>query len=450
MAPDSSSVARQQLRADAARNRETLLAVATRAFAASGTEPSMREIAREAGVGVATLFRHFPTREALVDAVYQDQVVRLTTGATDLLANHAPARALRLWMDLFADWMATKHGMTSTLLAMIDAGDISLAHTRQELLAAITVILDAGTVAGDIRADTSAEDIAAALIGILAVAAKRGQRPQAQRLFDLLMDGLRPQPAPLRCSPRRPRCGTRLDGHLRNGRTGAGALAFHQRTLTPFMGFRLFCGVVQPDCAFVQRLPYKKPLTIRSMVITSPQGTNPSAIDMLEFRRALGHFATGVTVVTYQPEGIDEFRGTTVNSFTSVSLDPPLILVSLGRQTRSAAALQVGSQFAVNVLHHGQRDLAMHFAGRPQPNTNVEWEVRAGVPHLAGCGAHFRCVAQDVHGAGDHVLVIGLVEEFQAAGHLPLLFYRGSFEHLHTPVVPQPAAEIFTDFPELW
>ncbi|HXT89086.1 MAG TPA: flavin reductase family protein [Trebonia sp.] len=186
------------------------------------------------------------------------------------------------------------------------------------------------------------------------------------------------------------------------------------------------------------------------MVITSPQGTNPSAIDMLEFRRALGHFATGVTVVTYQPEGIDEFRGTTVNSFTSVSLDPPLILVSLGRQTRSAAALRVGSQFAVNVLHHGQRELAMHFAGRPQPDTDVDWEVRAGVPHLAGCGAHFRCVAQDVHSAGDHVLVIGLVEEFQAAGHPPLLFYRGSFEHLRTPVVPQPAAEIFTDFPELW
>jgi AcrR family transcriptional regulator len=196
MTPDSSPAAYQRLRADAARNRETLLAVATRVFAASDAEPSMREIAREAGVGVATLFRHFPTREALVDAVYRDQVVRLTTGAADLLADHAPAWALRLWMDLFADWMAAKHGMTSTLLAMIDAGDISLAHTRQKLLAAITVILDAGAAADDIRADTSAEDIAAALIGILAVSAKREQRPQAQRLFDLLMDGLRPRPAP--------------------------------------------------------------------------------------------------------------------------------------------------------------------------------------------------------------------------------------------------------------
>jgi flavin reductase (DIM6/NTAB) family NADH-FMN oxidoreductase RutF len=190
------------------------------------------------------------------------------------------------------------------------------------------------------------------------------------------------------------------------------------------------------------------------MVVTSPQGTGPSAVDMIEFRRALGHFATGVTVVTYKPEGIDEFRGTTVNSFTSVSLDPPLILVSLGRQTRAAAALRVGSPFAVNVLHHGQRELAMYFAGRPKPDTRVEWEVRAGVPQLAGSGAHFRCVTRDVHGAGDHVLVVGLVEEFQAYGHPPLLFYRGAFEHLRDPAVTEPGAEIarevFTDFPELW
>src|ERR1700759_5125841 len=150
------------------------------------------------------------------------------------------------------------------------------------------------------------------------------------------------------------------------------------------------------------------------MVVTSPQGTGPSAIDMIEFRRALGHFATGVTVVTYAPEGVDEFRGTTVNSFTSVSLDPPLVLVSLGRQTRAAAALRPGSPYAVNVLRHGQRDLALHCAGRPQPVTRATWEVRTGVPHLAGCAAYFRCVVQDVHGAGDHVLVVGLVEECQA------------------------------------
>jgi AcrR family transcriptional regulator len=186
----------ENLRADAARNRATLLAAATRAFAASDEEPSMRAIAREAGVGVATLYRHFPTREALVDAVYQDQVERLTTGAADLLAAHPPARALRLWMDLFGDWLATKHGMTETLMALIDAGEISLAHTRGELLAAIAAILEAGSAAGDIRPDVSAEDVSASILGIFAVASKPERRPQAERLLNLLMDGLRPQARP--------------------------------------------------------------------------------------------------------------------------------------------------------------------------------------------------------------------------------------------------------------
>ena len=195
MAATPSSPSQQQLRSDALRNRESVLAAATRAFAAAETEPSMREIARQAGVGVATVYRHFPTREALVDAVYRDQVVRLTTGAHDLLAAHPPARALRLWMDLFADWLATKRGMTDTLLAMVDSGEISLAHTRGELLSAIAVILDAGVAAGEIRADTSAEDVSAAVLGILAVSAERGNLTQAQRLLDVLMAGLRSQPA---------------------------------------------------------------------------------------------------------------------------------------------------------------------------------------------------------------------------------------------------------------
>jgi flavin reductase (DIM6/NTAB) family NADH-FMN oxidoreductase RutF len=194
------------------------------------------------------------------------------------------------------------------------------------------------------------------------------------------------------------------------------------------------------------------------MILIHPKGRGLrlglTAIDTMDFRRALGHFVTGVTVVTYAPEGVSEFRGTTVNSFTSVSLDPPLVLVSLGRQTRAAAALRPGTPYAVNVLHHGQRDLAMYFADRPQPGTRVEWEVRAGVPHLAGCAAHFRCVAQDVHGAGDHVLVVGLVEEFQAYGHPPLLFYRGAFEQLPSPAAAWPgtesAREVLGDFPELW
>ncbi|MEU2402119.1 helix-turn-helix domain-containing protein [Streptomyces pseudogriseolus] len=179
-------------RADAARNREQLLAVATRVFMAAGKEPSMRAIAQEAGVGIATLYRHFPTRESLVDAVYQDQVERLTAGARDLLAEVSPATAMRRWMDLFGDWIATKNGMLDTLLAMIDAGEIAHARTRTELLTALTALLDAGRAAGDLRADVTAEDVAAALIGVFTVAPRPASEARAARLLDLLMDGLRP------------------------------------------------------------------------------------------------------------------------------------------------------------------------------------------------------------------------------------------------------------------
>jgi AcrR family transcriptional regulator len=179
-------------RADAARNRDMLLAAATRTFASAGAEPSMRAIAREAGVGIATLYRHFPTRESLVDAVYRDQVQRLTRGADELLKRMPPARAMRQWMDLFADWIATKNGMLGTLLAMVESGELAHAQSRGELLGAIAAILDAGRAAGDLRGDVSAEDVAASLIGILTVSGQPGRSDQAGRLLDLLMDGLRP------------------------------------------------------------------------------------------------------------------------------------------------------------------------------------------------------------------------------------------------------------------
>ena len=177
-------------RADAARNHDMLLGAATRAFAAAVTEPSMRAIAREAGVGIATLYRHFPTRESLVDAVYQDQVQRLTAGARELLGQLPPAQAMRQWMDLFGEWLATKHGMLETLKAMLESGEI--AGARTELLEAITTILDAGRAAGDLRGDVSAEDISASLLGIFTVVGKPANQAQANRLLNLLMDGLRP------------------------------------------------------------------------------------------------------------------------------------------------------------------------------------------------------------------------------------------------------------------
>ncbi|MGZ0230956.1 TetR/AcrR family transcriptional regulator [Streptomyces sp. CPS1] len=178
-------------RADAVRNRDQLLAVATRVFMSADTEPSMRVIAREAGVGIATLYRHFPTRESLVDAVYQDQVVRLTTGARELLGQLPPAAAMRRWMDLFGEWIATKNGMLDTLLAMVESGEITHARTRTELLTAISTILDAGRVAGELRSDVTADDVAASLIGIFTVFPPPGHETKAARLLDLLMDGLR-------------------------------------------------------------------------------------------------------------------------------------------------------------------------------------------------------------------------------------------------------------------
>ncbi len=163
-------------------------------FASADAEPSMRAIAREAGVGIATLYRHFPNRESLVDAVYRDQVERLTTGARDLLAQLPPPAALRRWMDLFGDWIATKNGMLDTLVSMVESGEIAHGRTRTELLAAIDDILNAGRTTGELRADVSAEDIAAGLIGVFTVAKPPEQAARASRLLNVLMDGLRTRP----------------------------------------------------------------------------------------------------------------------------------------------------------------------------------------------------------------------------------------------------------------
>jgi AcrR family transcriptional regulator len=178
--------------AEARRNRENLIAVATRVFSLSSERVSLEDIARQAGVGIGTLYRHFPTREALVEAVYHDQEDRLRTGALELLAAHPPAEALRLWMDLFADWAVTKHDMIDTLRVIISSGRLEFAQMRAELVAVVRLFLDAGIIEGDIRPDADAETIAATLAGILTVAGESEQRDQAARMLSLLVDGLRP------------------------------------------------------------------------------------------------------------------------------------------------------------------------------------------------------------------------------------------------------------------
>ena len=179
-----------RLRADAARNRDGLLAAATVAFATAETAPSMRAIARAAGVGMGTLYRHFPTREALVDAVYRDQAERLTDGALAMLRDLSPDEALRRWMDLFGTWLATKRGMLGTLLAGADP-ESRHADSRREVIAAIGHLLHAGSAAGVVRGDVGAEDLVASLVGIFIVAGGPAQHDQARRLLDLLMDALR-------------------------------------------------------------------------------------------------------------------------------------------------------------------------------------------------------------------------------------------------------------------
>lgn len=179
-------------RADATRNRTQLLEAATHLFMAHDSESSMRAIARAAGVGIATLYRHFPTRESLVDAVYRDQVTRLVIGANALLAELPPPAALRRWMDLFGDWIATKNGMLDTLLTMIESGELPHAQTQTELLAAIDELLSAGRMTGELRDDVTAEDIAASLIGIFTVAHPQTHHERAGRLLNILLDGLRP------------------------------------------------------------------------------------------------------------------------------------------------------------------------------------------------------------------------------------------------------------------
>jgi AcrR family transcriptional regulator len=178
------------MRADARRNRERLLEAALRAFS-SGQEVTLETIARQAGVGIGTLYRHFPTREALVEAVYRGELARLRDAAGELLASRAPDAALRAWMDGFADYVTAKRGMAETLRAIAGTGTISPAQTRQTLTATIEGLLDAGAAAGTLRADVAAGDVLASLTGIFLVAGTPGQRAQAGRLLDLLMDGLR-------------------------------------------------------------------------------------------------------------------------------------------------------------------------------------------------------------------------------------------------------------------
>ena len=182
------------LRADAQQNRDRLLAVAVRAFPRDGPDVTLESIARDAGVGIGTLYRHFPTREALVEAVYRHELARLCDAAADLLRAGPPDQATRAWMDRFIDYMITKRGMADALRALIASGGDPFAQSRVRLLGAITMLLAAGAAAGTIRSDVEPGDVLASLSGVSLAAGEPAQRDQARRMLDLLMDGLRYRP----------------------------------------------------------------------------------------------------------------------------------------------------------------------------------------------------------------------------------------------------------------
>ena len=191
------------LRADARRNREKLVAVAQAAFAAADDSVPLEDIAREAGVGIGTLYRHFPTREALVEAVYAAELDDITKSAPALLDEYPPDVALRAWLDRYAQFVAMKRGMIDTLRAGWASGRMATPTTRERITGAIGTILTAGASAGSLRPDVDPDDVTAILLGVfLSTAANNasegatwrgGDSGQTGRMLDLVVDALRPR-----------------------------------------------------------------------------------------------------------------------------------------------------------------------------------------------------------------------------------------------------------------
>jgi AcrR family transcriptional regulator len=181
------SETRSGTRRDAQRNRQRIIEAATRALSAGPDPVKIETIAQEAGVGVGTLYRNFPSREALVEEVYRSELGRLGAMAGQLLADHPPADALREWMRRYQDFVATKHGMAEALRAVIASGAISSGQTREHLNGAIATILAAGQANGTLRADVAPADVSASMAGIMLTAADIAQ---AGRMLQLLVDGL--------------------------------------------------------------------------------------------------------------------------------------------------------------------------------------------------------------------------------------------------------------------
>ena len=180
-----------RLRADAAINRERLIAEARRVFSAGDATVSLEVVARAAGVGVATLYRNFPTREALVEAVYHSELEALAADAESLLAVHGALDALRMWMDRYARFVATKHAMRDALRIALTSPTASVPETRARIQAVVARFMAAGSADGTIREDIEPDDVTLSLAGAVLMTATSADASQLRRLLDLLLDGLR-------------------------------------------------------------------------------------------------------------------------------------------------------------------------------------------------------------------------------------------------------------------
>jgi AcrR family transcriptional regulator len=179
------------LRADAQRNRERLLSAATEAFAAAGDEVALETIAARAGVGIGTLYRHFPNRDALVVAAYQHEVDALCAAAADFLAGQPADEALRAWAERFADYVATKRGMGNALRSAASSASPLFAQTRERILGALQLLLDAGAASGTLRRDVDPKDVMRVINGIWYLPDGPEWRADVGRMLDLVIDGLR-------------------------------------------------------------------------------------------------------------------------------------------------------------------------------------------------------------------------------------------------------------------
>ena len=179
-------------RCDALQNRERILAVAKESFAKSGANASLEDIAKQAGVGPGTLYRHFPTREELLKSVYQAAVEKMAQAGQDFSKRLRPVEALRAWMLLFVDYIAEKQLIAPALNALVDDPKKLFEASYGQIWEAVRALVRRAVESGDLREDLDAIDLLRALVGVANIAASPDWQPSARRLVDILILGSRP------------------------------------------------------------------------------------------------------------------------------------------------------------------------------------------------------------------------------------------------------------------